>query len=318
LIRTDSPVDGEVYDTLVSISNDYPAGVRLKCYFVPSDCEESNRGFDITANQPLVFWVSDGRDLNHEKSVIGQGLPNDQSELKCWAYYEENEDDVGPTAKQISWNHLSGEATIVKSIQGVDVQAYRYNAWRFAAVGVTRGDAVGTAGTIDLTGLAGAYDACPQYLWFDVLKQVEDPASDNYAGTVDNYIALVPCKQDLTQEGIPVNIKADMLVYNENEVEISGSYICYDCWYQGSLSSLDSDKGNIDNNPFINLATFGGAVKVSSPQEGSTGPCGATAGSPQLGVLVKTYDAFDGPATAATPTTQGVKPLEGAIVYAPD
>jgi len=63
------------------------------------------------------------------------------------AYQELLDDDETPAgSKQISWNHLTGTATVFRfDAQSVSELAYQYNAWSFAANKSFR-SAVGTVG----------------------------------------------------------------------------------------------------------------------------------------------------------------------------
>jgi len=72
---------GPYFDTLISISNDYPAGVYLQCYWIykteQDDCIHFDTGFRLTASQPIAFWASDGFDLARGSFVadaLGSGL----------------------------------------------------------------------------------------------------------------------------------------------------------------------------------------------------------------------------------------------------
>ena len=71
---------------------------------------------------------------------------------------------VNKGGEEISWNHLTGDATVVNYR---DRTAWEYNAWAFQCVtNVVEGAACGaTAGEINLNGFE--YDACPSKLLLD-------------------------------------------------------------------------------------------------------------------------------------------------------
>ena len=71
---------------------------------------------------------------------------------------------VDADGNEISWNHLSGNATMVHYGQH---SALEYNAWAFQCVtGAGPGEACGsTAGEINLNGFE--YDGCPSKLLLD-------------------------------------------------------------------------------------------------------------------------------------------------------
>jgi hypothetical protein len=119
-----------------------------------------------------------------------------------------------------------------------------------------------------------------------------------YVGSVDNYVAIVPCKQDLTQDGGAAKIKFDVQRRDENERSQNGA-ICLDCFFADSL----------DNAPFFpGINTPAGAFRAV-PHPACTGgtecllPSGDT--YPAVGVIVKRFEGYLGPMTATTPTAQG-------------
>jgi len=166
--------------------------VNVKCYWeartVPYDgsggfCPIKDAVFKLSINNPLIFKASDGTNLTGEEGVV-PGIGYEQKgALKCWAV---SADD----AHQMSWNHLSGYAIIVKPEPegpGGKDSAWKYSAWRFAAnvvedatgttfvdgpwlgpsVGVEKPSNPGkyyTSNVIQLWGankVVGASDACP-------------------------------------------------------------------------------------------------------------------------------------------------------------
>lgn len=307
------PSDPRGWDTMITISNDYPAGLIVRCYIIPQSCDPTNDWMDleITASQPFVFWLSD---------IFGL---DGKYELKCWAY--KTVDDNGSYSEDtaIMWNHLAGEATMVHyDGNGVIDGAFTTNAWRFAAIKGSdpkgpqkNGDPIGDpadvdVGKLELTGTTlpfGSYDACPEKLLFDIRKQVPDHEAPAYGDLgQDNYIALVPCKQDLTQEtGGPTTNKAKLRVCNANE-ECRGAEFCVNCFFANSL-----DKAV----PLAQaLGTDGGYIEVTSPKDTSpTAPCGVTDGAPFVGASAITFVGDNGPVAGTTPTAVGA--AAGLIKY---
>jgi len=297
LIRTDGNVTiSEQYETLITIASDYPLGIQLQCVFVLKDqCEDPILfGFDLTANQPVTWRASTGAGLDGGNiSGIGTGHV---AELKCWAMRFMDDDADATNFSQMSFNHLTGEATLLRTVGANAVGAATYNAWRFAA-----NDPVGTEmlpeGTLTLSGATHAYDACPQALIFDTLYQVPNPHARTYDPGVDNYIVLTPCKQDVTEEGSPTHFKLNAKRWNENESSATGEF-CLNCFFADTLAAIQIQGAN---------QTGANALYVNPVKPETTGPCPAfTTTFPAIGVVVKQFSGFlAGPMTATTPTGQG-------------
>ena len=316
-IRTDgNDIDG-YYRTLVTISNDYPADIAIQCCYIIPGCIPVCSGGLLTASQPLTIDVFSGDLLDgpvdNDGSIPGLDL-HTKAELKCWAVgLDSDNDTVG-----ISWNYLAGEATIIHTRLP---DAYTYNAWRFKAW-AAKGDPVGTktppAGSglgvvsADFSGATGQYDACPQYSYFDILQQ---------GTTADNYISLVPCKQDLTQGAGPTRIKVDMAVWNENAtpVSIKTKWLCLDCFFQGSLGDSVYNAGG--KTTFPDLGTPGGYFKTETVAGGLTNVCpfplSPGDAPPVIGVIDKKYVPYMGaPVSSTTPSiSANGTPVTGALKY---
>jgi hypothetical protein len=324
-IRTDI-IDVGTYRTLVTISNDYPGEVDLQCCYVISGCTPICGGGHLTASQPLTIDAATGALLDPDGFETEGYLPalghNTKAELKCWAVGE----DSGGDTVAISWNYLAGEATIVNTGRP---DAYTYNAWRFKAyapfsvdaphvgVGTKVPPSGGSLGYVsaDFSGLAGQYDACPKYSYFDILQ----PSS-----TVEDYVSLVPCKQDLTQDGGPTRIKVDLSIWNEKgeAKSLLTKWLCIDCFFQGSLATSLYDGGG--PTAFPTLGTPGGYFKTTTVAGGKTDVCPFTLSAgeapPVLGVIDKRWVFGAGAAAAATssttPTISDVgAPVTGALKY---
>jgi len=236
-----TPIDtsGFYRDTIIMIGNDYYTEQWIKCYWVNWDQEIQDFMFRITPNQPIWFRASDGTGTGYYDRVnypitVPPFFPGDYKagELKCWAV-----DAVG--ANQVAFNHLYGNAMI---IDWVHAAAFEYNAWAFTARGVAQGSPVGTGGTLVLSGNAGDYDACPQYLafnFFSIGSSINYPEEGGNATFVETDLTLVPCIQDLRQDRVPTCTKAKFDIWNENETKYTGAYRCIKCWFEGYLDQID-------------------------------------------------------------------------------
>jgi len=304
LIRTDRNIlTGEQWETLITIGNDNYYAVEMQCVFVIKDdnCNHLGNQYDfvLTPNQPVTFRASDGYDLDGN-DFLGGGIEKGHvAEAKCWAKRFVSDDEEFDDTSAISYNHLTGEATLLRYFGDAGDGVASYSAWRFAA-NATMGSQVGTTpGTLQLSGDANNYDSCPAVLVFDYLRQVENPATLRYEGAIDNYVAIVPCKQDFTQDGGPTKIKLDVARRDENERSQSGA-LCLNCFVADSLA----------NAPFFpGLSTPAGAFKVT-PYANVTGgtECALVAGKvayPVVGVILKRFGGARGPLTAVTPTGEG-------------
>jgi len=164
LIKAGALLPLDNIDTIVSISNDAASSVHIMCYYKYTDprCLCENFEFTLTAYQEISFSVKTG--LNYDGGPIPRigtfntkFRENQTGELKCFAV------DSGITQNPISFNFLSGEATINEG----DDMTWMYPAWRFAVgAGIATGKKVGTKGDILLTGTFKTYDACPSKLIF--------------------------------------------------------------------------------------------------------------------------------------------------------
>jgi len=213
-------------DTLVSISNDYYRPVAVKCIWVDADQEIADFVFEITKNQPVCFSAATG-----EGTVDVPPFDGPVGELKCFAV-NDNAD------QQISWNHLYGTA---KVIDFLDETAYEYNSWNFIARGVKRGNPVGNAGDLILSGNRGEYDGCPSYLLFNFRSVGSSVESVGVVDFNDTDLTVALCKEDLTQDREPTHTKLKFDIWDENEVKYTGAWVCAKCWFEDLLSNI-SDK----------------------------------------------------------------------------
>jgi hypothetical protein len=235
--------DNNARDTIIQLSNDYPYGVMVKCYWVDSDQTIQDFMFLITITQPVWFRASDGlgtasapgnKDASTNPMTVPPFFSNSVGELKCWAVNFEG-------TSEINWNHLYGTATV---LDYRNLTAYQYNSFNFTARGFPAiGNETGSGGDIVLSGANLAYDACPQYLMFNFFSYAptKDVGVDGEGQTVrfnKTDLTLVPCKQDLRQDRIPTCTKAKFDIWNENETKYTGAYQCFKCWFEGYLNEI--------------------------------------------------------------------------------
>jgi len=281
-------------DTYVAISNSYSGSVNVKCYWEMKDdtevttnpairrgCQNSDFQFKLTSNQPFVFSAKTGDVLWDNANVkyatpvssFGEGV----GILKCWAV---NAD----ATQQISWNYLKGEGIVV-DLSGPNYRsAWEYNAYRFAAYNTLgRGKIVGTdaqQGMINLIGGgAGTYDACPSYIIFDFLADSDNASSD---------LTLIPCKEDLRQEGQKTLTKATFTIWNENEVKFTGAHQCFGCFMEVALDYIRIPQDSTNSKalkPFSIGRLHTDAARMRVQGLASSNYCSGSVESPLLGLI---------------------------------
>jgi hypothetical protein len=225
IIVLQNPTNGLVVDTVIFIGNDYFEDVWVKCYWVDKGQQIEDFMFRITSNQPVYFHAAPRKllTLDKQREYDGVSVPpfvidgNMTGELKCWAVNDNGD-------KQLSFNHLYGNAWIQSEAAGVV-----YNAYAFAAK-KPFGQTVGTGGTLLLNGTTD-YDACPQYLLFNFVPGLE---GQNF----EPDLTLVPCKQDLRQDRTPTYTKAKFDIWNTDETKFTGAYQCIKCWWEDELDRI--------------------------------------------------------------------------------
>jgi hypothetical protein len=265
-------------DTLVDITNAGDRDVTVTCYWIdgtpPSaatpglcrggisdgqpcatnaDCAASGKQpagtcqprwehpdfhFELTARQPAYFKASDGLPGPGGHGVTPFPSDPGKGELKCWA--------SDPFGGPIKYNYLKGEALITDAANGTS--------WEYAAYGfqcrlpVKTGEACDSdlrphhdrGGDLDKIHLDGCeFDACPGTLELDFFASNDKPGqSTPLGGPVDTDIALVPCDQDLRQEGEPVTTQENYEIWNENETKFTGLTRCLTCFDHAKLSTI--------------------------------------------------------------------------------
>jgi hypothetical protein len=218
----------EGVDTIVRISNDANTGVDVTCYYINERKGRRDFHFRMTRKQPIWFSVR-----NHGGTFPVAQFPTDgtfntglatQGALLCWA-------TDAALSTQISHNHLSGNATIVLGDGETNQAALTYPSWNFTARNVAAGANVGTPGRLDLTGVDGAYDACPSYLvghFSPAGAEVETGSGAGSESVEESFLGVLSCNQDLRQDFIPHFTKLQLQVWNEQEVKLTGAYECSD------------------------------------------------------------------------------------------
>jgi hypothetical protein len=344
-------------DTLVRIGNDFNSAVRVQCFWQNSLLYNQPFDFILPANE--IGWIMAKSGLAQSRLYLSSaafpvtdfvnGVVDYHAhtgELKCFAV----DMDSGVP---ISFNHLYGSAEIWNGHDCVSV--YGYNAWSFTAEGLPRGVPIGMPGQLNLTGVNGAYDACPQFL---ISEFTSAPIGSGF-GT---QLTLVPCQQDLRQDGTPVATKAQFEVWDMNGMKTGDAYKCVskffdgflqdiapgsDPWtglpiggYGGSSFVLNSCIPGADNGRFRVTAVKSTVCESSyyysfwrdltttpglpSPIPGfatyyydlqGVGPTGSTKNTSFLGVIVK-YPMRTYAPMAKTPNTSGIDPT-GFLKYDP-
>lgn len=233
-------VDGTVgTDTVIYLTNVYYYEVMVACYYRSSSDEVSGGIIKLPADD--MIWFSLTKGVSSPISIDGKG------EMKCWA--------VDPSgSQQISWNYLQGFAQITDG-----GSSWGYPSWNFAANQV-RGQPVGEAGRIELSGLAGAYDAMPGSLSFSVPGAV----------TVATQ-ALVLGKDDLRQDRENIYSKAKFR-FKLNKGTTSGTQCIKDQLHT-----------SIDKRMMRNIKVQGIASTVCDKEFGI--PARTTQNSPLIGVI---------------------------------
>lgn len=137
---------------------------------------------------------------------------------------------------QVAWNHLTGTATVVTlsdTTASQPRQAFKYNAWAFAARSATglaadnKKVSHGTPGRLDLTGedKHGVYDGCPAY---NIANFMPNGATLGTVTTIDNNLSVASCHQDLREKYRIHYTKLEFTVWNSNENSFTGSHVCVD------------------------------------------------------------------------------------------
>jgi hypothetical protein len=271
LMWPDITVDVEnASDTVVEISNDQNATVQVECEYINQRKGRVDFDFSLSAKQTLSWDVLTGKsDVSFSAPLFPSSgtFPGNASkgDLVCFAV------DAG-VANQIAWNHLTGTATVIDTDDTDAIQtkqAFRYNAFAFAARCTlcpgglaTDGTIQGTAGDLVLSGNGdGTYDECPAY---NIVNFSPNGATVGPLATIDNDLAVISCDQDLRQDFTLNLTKLQFTVWNEFENSFTGSYQCVDSVNFVPLSASDNSALlNPSNFDFSTLRTANARYQVA-------------------------------------------------------
>jgi hypothetical protein len=233
-------------DTLIDLTNAGDRDITVTCHWVDGTTwEKPDFHFTLTKRQPSYFRASDGL-----PGAFGNGVPPFPSdpgtgELKCWA----SDAFGGP----IKYNYLKGEAVITDATNATTWE-YTASGFQCRLSGVfldhlfKDGEPCDSnllahhlrdepASQIHLDGCE--FDACPSTLELDFFASNDKAGqSTPLGGTVDTQVALIPCDQDLRQEGEPVTTKEKYEIWNENETKFTGLTRCLTCFDDAKLSAV--------------------------------------------------------------------------------
>jgi len=258
------------HGTVVEITNDSNQPVHVECEYVNESKGRINFDFELTGKATASWDVGahagDGMTPAVFPTYAGTpafaGVSNPyRGELVCFSTNRNR-------TFQIAWNELTGTATVIRQVSEVDQsrQAFKYNAWSFAArcdATVTNcrrnlapdngGAPQGTPGQLSLSGnnVAGEYDACPAY---NTATFMPNGASLGSLKTDDNWLSVSGCLQDLRETYDIHATKLDFTVWNSSENSFTGAYACVD-----SVSSVGlgtNTTGSDGSNQVVNASNF--------------------------------------------------------------
>jgi len=300
-------------DTFIEISNDSSRTVKIECYYVNEYKGRVDFDFFLTSKQ-TASWAVGSMDGDQVHPPVfprgGNWLPAppygpvsaDRGELVCFT-------TTADATAQISFNHLTGTATIV---HGSNSSAFRYNAWSFAArnaSGLPQSDNVkqGTPGKLLLTGGGtGTYDACPAY---NIAEFMPNAAVLGSLTTNSNVLTVVSCNQDLRQDYDLYLTKLQFTVWNSREQSYTGAYICVDSVNSVNLGSENTYLTNPTNFNYTTLRTENARFIVRGVQSTQ---CPGSGAAGLLGVL----SSYTSAGTVGT-TTHGAGAVSGFVLWDP-
>jgi len=299
-------------DTFVEISNDSFSAVHIRCEYVNELKGRLEFDFELSGKQTSSWDVK----TQSRDPASGKFAPNPphwptttgpkpppfpggsavRGELVCFA--------VNDSGKfQIAWNELAGTGIPVKLDARVPTQlkeAYRYNAWAFAAR-TCLGDATsctstglaldnanvafGTPGLLPLTGLNafGNYDACPAY---NIQNFMPNGATLGHLTTTENGLQVVSCYQDLRQDYSLHLTKLQFVVWNSVEQSFGMSYQCVDSVNTVLLSSENPNLASPQNFDRATLVTPNARFMVQGVADSqATLECPSTPATENTGLL---------------------------------
>ncbi|MCP3905792.1 MAG: DUF11 domain-containing protein [Planctomycetes bacterium] len=254
---------GLLQDTFISITNDHAEDVRVLMHFIhgdpplaedPSTGERAHTGWNsadieitLTGDQPTYWSVAFGQPATEGTApftILDPGFPpgrptNDgtgdrvlRGYVIMWA--------VNDSEEEISWNHLSGVATIVDYQRGA--------AWEYASVNhavvdptIANGEPTGTPGALNLDGVEYAQS------YTQLLLNFQPPGSPAFSGPRqvigDTLLALHPVSANLQNGEPPVTTRANFEIWNANGIKFSDTTRCITYWDQARLGRYDAPNG---------------------------------------------------------------------------
>jgi hypothetical protein len=315
--------------TTIRIANDANVQVDVKCYYINQTKFRRDFLFKLTKKQAVAFDARTGftdvhgnlppfpTDIGNFPQITTTPARNANpflGELICFAV-----NASGST--QISHNHLSGTATVgtdpLVCCGGVLQAAYEYNSWNFTARAIGQGNPVGAPGRLDLTGAAGAYDACPAYNIIHLAPTVA--IVDGPITAADQRIGVSLCAQDLRQDYTPHYTKLELHIWNAHEVKFTGAWECSDSTHSFLLSETDTLPGNLSRETLGTDAAFMQVRGVASTQCRPPAPfltetVGLVAASARV---LRGIEGAETPLHGTTANTAGVHAVPGFVLWDP-
>jgi len=246
------PSGALVADTRFWVTNDYPAGVRVRAFFMngdrPLDADGDERAHDgwnhvefsfpLTANQPVQWSAALGHaSLAPSWGQLDPGPPPGRPEPGTGRRVLRGSVlliAVDAAGREIRWNHLAAGAMLVDYERGTAAEGHAIS-FRAVDESIVNGAAMPSQGELNLDGL--------EYAWAPSVLQLNFFASGSMAlsgGTlvvVDTTLVLHPLSMDLRANSLAVaRTRAKIDVWNENETKFSGGGRCIECWDRTLLS----------------------------------------------------------------------------------
>ncbi len=190
-----------IQDTFITLANDWPAGVNIKMVFANGNgalCNWVDNEIALTMNEPAYWSVFTGlpKGVSPFTVLDGLGEPDDdptnpggrklRGYILAWA--------VDAFGREISWNHLHGNATLLDYSNGA---AWEYSPWNFTALATaTEGALLNVPyGRLDLDTVE--YEAVPDQLAFTFFAPGAVVQSDGQTVTItDTDLTLMAGKQN--------------------------------------------------------------------------------------------------------------------------
>jgi hypothetical protein len=284
-----------VQDTVLSLTNDYPADVYVQLYFVNGDeeldpvfssgpvpiliaegepgCNFVDCGFLLTPDQPVYWSAATGDPINCQPFDIldpdtgnGPGRPDPEgsTDRVLRGYVVGWATDASFT-NELYWNHLSGKATIINY---AETSAWEYNAWAFqsrVSTSPTPGQVHPEPGVIRMNG--SEYDYNFDVLLFDFFAAGSQALSGpSTVVTVNTDLTLHPPGRDFRENSTfpynPITTKAHFDIWNMNERKLSNTRRCITCWDQALIGSYAAP----NNMLLVNLGSDKGKARIDGLQ----------------------------------------------------